>query len=153
MKMDENERKDQSQQHYYRDKDYLERFRAASHHEPKNTLEVIGIQRAQDATRSLKLNDFQGFPIGEILDLLKESSPQKYAELVQEFNRRLDTFIGDLKAAGFVFEPVSTDLGHPTVHVYLMRNPIDKQRIVGVGLMPNVLFDPQTGRFMIVDPF
>ncbi len=150
--MDPHSTENLSAEKYQRDLAYLKRFAEATRHNPTETLEVVKVKKTDGGKLVMRLEDFKGFSLLEVLNLLKEESPEKYRAVVKDFNRRLDVFASDLVSAGFPISAVEEDISHPTVHAYTMRLS-GLTSIYDIGLHANVLFDPQSGRFMLVDPF
>lgn len=138
-------------QKYQRDLAHLELFANASKHDATETLEVIKVKKKDDGALTVKLNDFKGFALIDLLDFMKEQDTAKYDALVAQYNKRVDVFVGDLRAAGMKVEPAGKELNHPNLRAYHTTLPSEPGSLDVAG-HANTIYDPQTGRFMIVDP-
>ncbi len=144
-------------QKYQRDLHYLEWFAKATGHEVSGhqateTIEVIKIGKVDQKNLTVKLADFKGFALIDVLDFMKGQDAVKYAALVAQYNQRVAVFVGDLRAAGMKVETAAKELNHPTLKTFQITLPNGTGPLDIAG-HANTIYDPQTGRFMLVDPF
>lgn len=136
----------------------MDAMREASTRSPRDTLEIVSVSRVWTKDSAMKLEDVKGYPLPQVARVLRATGDASgLATLQKEFNRRLASFVEDMKASGKFtdlrkVEPGTLDnFEFPGFDQYVGKTAAGEY--VDFGDIGNVVFEPQSGRFVIVDPF